>query len=523
MINFSVRTLGVVALGIATAACNTFTGAGDLDVDPLPTVTGPDNEWPGGLGPSGNPLVLADGVEVTGLALYQALKIPLMEDGQPVTSDIPIVAGRDALLRVFYRRVDDAAEPKNVTVRLIMESPDFMPPSDAPDMEQEPLDISAPLGPMSTESELGSTLNVTIPASRMLPNTEFRVALLDDWELDAPDNPTGENTSAAYPPDPDDTPASLDVQTVGPMHLRLVPIRYNADGSGRLPDTSDEQLERYKTAFEDMYPVPEVIITVDPPWDSDIPAQTSSGFGQLLNALQAYRQDANAQPYEYFYGIVDPGGTDGIAGLASLGFSSDSRVGVGLGTTGRGSVNTAIHEVGHEHTRPHSPGCGAQNADPEWPRMEDEATLGTWGYERSTETLHDPAGEHRDFMSYCGPEWVSDFVYQRLFDVSKMTNPDPLTMAKQVLPERNKRYARLMVHPDGTATWLSDLVLRYEAVGLEDVDVDVTVDGETLARRGTFYPYDHLPGGVLLIPVELDRVVTDAAFAFHGQTLQASR
>ncbi len=505
MKRFSVMTLGVIALGTATTGCNTFTGAGDLEVGP------------GTAGPTPDPLVLADGVELTGLAVYQALKTPLMEDGAIVNSDIPMVANRKSLLRVFYERTDGSSEPKTVTVRVHLESTDWTPPADDPEAEQEPIDITSPIGPQSAEGTLGSTINVVIPAERMLPNTEFRVEILQDRE-----EASGDNDAAAFPA-PDDMPARLRVQTVGPLHLRLVPIQYNADGSGRLPDTSDAQLARYKTAFEEMYPIPEVIITVDEVWPSDIPANTSGGFSQLLDALQAYRQTANAKPYEYFYGIFDPGGTDGIAGLASLGGSPDSRVGVGLGTTGNSSVNTAVHEVGHEHQRPHSPGCGADGADMEWPRMEDEASLGTWGYSASSGTLYDPEGERRDFMSYCGPEWVSDYVWQKLFAQSQTTNPATVGMAKMLLPAQDKRYARLKIHPDGSTSWLSDLTLRYEAEGLEDVEVDVTIDGETVAQRGTFYGYDHVDGGVLYIPVEPDHVITDAAFSFHGLTLQASR
>jgi len=505
MKRFSIMTFGVIAVGTVTTACNTFTGVGDLDVAP------------GAVGPAADPLVLADGVELTGLAMYQALKTQLMEDGAVVDSDIPMVANRKGLLRVFYERTDGTNDPKSVTVRVHLESTDWMPPADDPEAEQEPIEITTPIGPQSAEGTLGSTINVVIPAERMLPNTEFRVEILQDRE-----EASGDNDAAAFPA-PDDTPARLRVQTVGPLHLRLVPIQYNADGSGRLPDISEAQLARYKTAFEEMYPIPEVIITVDEPWPTDIPAQTSGGFSQLLDALREYRQSANAQPYEYFYGIFDPDGTDGIAGLASLGGSPDSRVGVGLGTTGGGSVNTAIHEVGHEHGRPHSPGCGADGADDEWPRVEEEATLGTWGYSPSSGALYDPTGERRDFMSYCGPEWVSDYVWQQLFAQSQFTNPANLGMAKRLLPPQNKRYARLKIHPDGSTSWLSDLTLRYEAEGIEDVEVDVTIDGQTVARSGTFYGYDHADGGVLYIPVQLDSTIADATFSIHGLTLQAVR
>jgi hypothetical protein len=41
-----------------------------------------------------------------------------------------------------------------------------------------------------------------------------------------------------------------------------VPFRYDADGSQRLPDTSQAQLERYRDAIYGIFPVSSVEITV---------------------------------------------------------------------------------------------------------------------------------------------------------------------------------------------------------------------------------------------------------------------
>ncbi|MEM6791572.1 MAG: hypothetical protein AAF928_11355 [Myxococcota bacterium] len=527
----SSRARAVVALASAAAmvaACNAFTGAGDLGVD----------DDAGGGGPEPDPFALADGVSITGLDVYQTLRTPLMEGGALVVDDddVPIIAGRQALLRVFYERTDGASDARALTARVHLErgsgddGTGGAGGDDGDDDEQTeneaapPIEVAVTLNAATSVLEdLDSTVNVRIPAERLAPDTTFRVELVQAREEVTAQDPDVDNAVASFPL-PDAEAAPLPVEEVGPLHLRLVPIRYNADGSGRLPDISEEQIERYRAAFEATYPVPGLVLTVDPIFETDIAAQDFSGFADLLDAITQYRADVNARPWEFFYGIFDPGGTGGIAGLASLGFSDDARVGIGLGGTGPGSVATALHEVGHTHTRPHSPGCGAPGADPEWPRDENEGTIGVWGYDQRTGNLLNPAGPFRDFMSYCGPEWVSDFVYRRLFDVASVANPrDDLGMAKFGAAPRAHRYARYRIHPDGSARRLPDLELSRAARGRARVAVELEVDGERIPVEGTFYPYDHGQGGIVMVPLASRITVTAARFEHIDRTFHIAR
>ena len=49
---------------------------------------------------------------------------------------------------------------------------------------------------------------------------------------------------------------ALRPRPVGPLRVLLVPLRYDADGSGRLPDTSPAQLQAFHDALLAMFPVP---------------------------------------------------------------------------------------------------------------------------------------------------------------------------------------------------------------------------------------------------------------------------
>jgi hypothetical protein len=51
------------------------------------------------------------------------------------------------------------------------------------------------------------------------------------------------------------------------------------------------------------------------------------------------------------------------------------------------------------------------------------AVIGQWGFDIATSTLYAP-GSNYDYMSYCGPEWTSDFTYQGIFNAwSWVTQP----------------------------------------------------------------------------------------------------
>src|SRR3954447_21488770 len=93
---------GLLMAGLASPSCNALTGADDLVVDPAADAV---------------PFVAVSGVSITEIALYQGIKIDLMLGGQPAASGVPVVRGRDALVRVFVA-IDGAYDGDAVTGRL---------------------------------------------------------------------------------------------------------------------------------------------------------------------------------------------------------------------------------------------------------------------------------------------------------------------------------------------------------------------------------------------------------------------
>ena len=70
-----------------------------------------------GGGGSGTTAQTAQGVSIQEVAIYQGVKRSLMVGGQAVDSDVPLVAGRDALVRVFYA-TDSGYSGGEITARL---------------------------------------------------------------------------------------------------------------------------------------------------------------------------------------------------------------------------------------------------------------------------------------------------------------------------------------------------------------------------------------------------------------------
>jgi hypothetical protein len=73
----------------------------------------------------------------------------------------------------------------------------------------------------------------------------------------------------------------------------------------------------------------------------------------------------------------------------------------------------AAHEWGHNWDLRHAPGCGAANPDPDFPYA--DGKIGVYGLDVTTTSLKAPA-TYYDFMSYCNPDWVSDYFYEEVLD-----------------------------------------------------------------------------------------------------------
>ena len=501
--------VAVLLLCLPVAACNAITGADGLVIDDgeqpkegdEAAAAGPTGDPAGGGGSTaaagGDPTGAgagdttgsgtddgmgdAVGVYIEQVAIYQGVKRVLMEGGSVTPGSTPVIEGRDALLRVFTG-IDNGYNLQPVTARLYL--------NDSP----TPIEITQNIQ-LSTDGALGSTLNFDIPGEEVRPGFSYRI------EIKQP-TPGTVHAPAMYPAAGFESVGS---EATGVLRVVVVPIQYNADGSGRLPDTSTSQMDRYRDLFFAMYPVPEVEITVREAvgWDGAIDPG-GGGWESLLTAFADFREQDGAPSDTYYYGIFAPDsslsafcGGGCVAGLGYVGGANDSwtRAAIGLGFGGATAAETAVHEVGHNHGRNHAPCGGAGGVDGGYPH--DGGEIGVWGYDLVYRDLKAP-GSHADVMGYCNPIWVSDYTFNALANRSQAVNGSSLIIPPDML---DRTWERVRIGADGSVSWLAPLTMRTPPIGgttpVRVERADGTVEDEATAH---FYGYDHIGGGVLFVP-----------------------
>jgi hypothetical protein len=95
-------------------------------------------------------------------------------------------------------------------------------------------------------------------------------------------------------------------------------------------------------------------------------------------------------------------------------------------------------------------------------------------------------------MGYCRDTWVSDYTYDALY--TRMRTVDG-QRSSQGSP---KRYQRWLVGSDGELEALSPVTTGDLGTGV--VAFRGTAGGQPTTGRGHFIPFDHLDGGILLVP-----------------------
>ncbi len=430
----------------------------------------------------------ATGLELSKVSLFQTVEIPLMQDWAEVTErPADIAQDKEALLRIFVRR---QAGWTARSVRAVVEI--------ASSGGNVSLTAEQTINRDSTDEELGSTLNVDVPATALAGDATYSVSLVEAGS----ETGSGDATRARWP---ESGTVSIGERSLdGGLIIHLVPIRYDADGSGRLPDTSDAQVELYREYFSKFYPVPfdalELTVTEVMPWSDPVYAD-GTGWNEILYGLVDFMDaEFGAPSDEYFYGLFNPADREEqycprgcVAGQAFLAESPEPfwrmNAGVGLGYSGEYSAGTVVHELAHLHGRGHAP-CGTTDAD--WNYPFSDGRTGIWGFDLVDRVLKKPTCN--DFMGYCDDIWSSAYTYQAIFDWIVATN------ANAMLRGTPSEWQSLRIGSDGEVRLGPSYELLGPPGGSEigvawlDADLDVIETGV-----GYLTPLDSLPGGIVMV------------------------
>lgn len=435
---------------------------------------------------------LAQNIAVGEVAVFQTVKVTVAQEGSAIEErNAPIIAGKEALIRA-YVAPGEGWTAKSITgeLRLYADGQSF------PVMREKKMIRRA-----STDQIADSTFNFRVAAENMVAGVTFAVSLIDE---------TAENTKAGdlgsqYPSSGE--PTDLFVEEIGNLKLVLVPIKYSTYS----PDTSEKQIDLYRSTMKTMYPTADVEIELHEP----ITYSDAFDLGNMLEEVLSLRQRERAAKDVYYYGITNPTrsfreycSNGCVAGLtfqnASANRSSAQlRASIGLGFSGRDAAMTMAHEIGHAHGRAHSPCGGAARPDPSYPYP--RASIGVWGFD-AVQTLNEALispDEFTDIMGYCPNQWISDYTYKKLFETMRAISQG---RARVMGAPSSQAFRMVRVGANGELSWRSSIRVEEPAISAPgDVSTrDVRyldANGRVVREKAaTFYPYDHLPGGVALVP-----------------------
>ncbi len=472
---------------VSLFACN---GSGEVESRVLetPSVTSGTQSGTGSVTSSTDPASQGgrpEGLVVNAVTFNQGVELFMVENARPVDPEVPLVSGRPAWVRVFLDVDDDTWEERDISgVLTVTSGGDTVVYDDVSTIRAD-----------SQRDTKRTTLNFEIDGNMI---DEDSVYELDVLEVD-PERGGGKKKDTSW--------SSSDnfvlVGRTDTVEVVILPIQYDADGSGRLPDTSPAQIERIADLFYSMFPVEDVVITVaDPsPWPYAINPD-GSGWGELLDAVSDARTSSGVGDNVYFYGLFTPEDRFDqfcqwgcVLGLSYLAYSPRdvwARASIGVGWTGDTTSETLVHEVGHAHGREHAP-CGVYDWDRNYPHSNGD--ISAWGYDLITKEMFSPST--KDMMGYCSPIWISDYTYMALFQRIRELGPDGLA------PLEETRWPSFTVDADGVATRRGREVPVRGLPGGTVVDVELLdgAGGVIDVRRGWVLPYGHVSGG---------RVVVDA-------------
>ena len=322
-------------------------------------------------------------LHITHIGLYQSV--------QNASNSVTLVAGKPALLRVYAQA--NAANPPavaEVTVR-----------AQRGQTNLGSLTLGPQVVPVSPSAgDLQSTFNFDLPHEWLSGDVTLS-ATIDAVNTVAEANESNNERTERFA-----------FRTILPLNLTIVPIHYTHLPTGRVyAEAPHDPLSDWLRAA---FPVGQVNVSYHTPFAFAGDLGNPNEWQRLLQELTTlWAAEVGFGSGHVYYGLIPVGNgvsdawfTGGVSGLGWIG----QRVSVGL-DLGEATGESAGHELGHNFGRRHAPCGNPSSVDPAYPYP--NATIGVYGVDTIDDTLLAPNANY-DMMSYCGPEWVSDYTYEGL-------------------------------------------------------------------------------------------------------------
>ena len=296
---------------------------------------------------------------------------------QSMEYPVPLVAGEDALLRVFV--VAPAAAGDTIPM---VRATFFVDGEETEVVEIER--VSSIIGEQVNEGSLHASANVLVPASLIQPGLEM-VVEIDPEGTAAPELGVKQRI-------PETGRMPMDVRAMPDLEFTLIPFLWSENPDSAILDITGNLSpgDPLLRDIRDLLPVAEIDLNIHEP----VVTNSNNAFSMLeqTGAIRAAEGGTG-----YFMGTMS-GPVTGAGGLAWVpGWTSFSIP----------DSSVMAHELGHNLSLRHAPGCGAGRPDISFPQS--DGTIGTWGFDFLTGELVEPSVH--DLMSYCDPSWISEFFF----------------------------------------------------------------------------------------------------------------
>ncbi|MEQ1693411.1 MAG: hypothetical protein ABMA00_19115, partial [Gemmatimonas sp.] len=344
-------------------------------------------------------VTITNGVQSNASVVYAGLPVLidlvldqayLTQASQKTDGSVAMVAGRDALLRVFAHA--DRANVLAPTVRArIYDGVTLL----------QTLTLNGPGAgvPVAlTEGTLSSTWNVVIAGANVRTATRVLV------DID-PTNGVSEadETNNIWPRN--GTPQSLTVNTVPTFTIRFVPVAVKS----LTGNVTVGNMNQFLTTSRLLWPILDVAADVRAPFTSSadtlLSNDSNNNWLTVLSEMNTLRSVDGAPSTMHYYGVVKVAYNSGVAGYGYV----PGRAAMGWDYLPSGD-GVAAHEWGHNFNRPHAPCGGAAGPDPLYPYSGGD--IGVFGWNSTTNAL--VTTTTKDIMGYCNPKWISDYNWTKV-------------------------------------------------------------------------------------------------------------
>ncbi|MEP6780104.1 MAG: hypothetical protein ABJC26_09465, partial [Gemmatimonadaceae bacterium] len=245
-----------------------------------------------------------------------------------------------------------------------------------------------------------SSWNSLIPAANV--RTSMRVVADVD-----PSNAISESDESDNSWPRSGTPQSITVNSVPTFNVRFVPVTVG----GLTGAVSSANKDQFLVSTRRMHPINDISSDVRAPFTSSATVLQSgdgnSAWTTVLSEMNALRTADGAPATMHYFGVVKVSYNSGVAGYGYV----PGRAAVGWDYLPSADA-VAVHEWGHNFSRPHTNCGGADSPDPAYPYA--NGTIGVYGWNSGTGTIVLPTAT--DVMGYCSNQWTSDWTWTKVMN-----------------------------------------------------------------------------------------------------------